>query len=51
MLPTTVADDVVSVHATIAATAAATNRILLTTDASAAFGQLAGVHAEVLPIA
>jgi tRNA(fMet)-specific endonuclease VapC len=32
----------------IAATAAATNRILLTTDASAGFDQLTGVRAEVL---
>jgi tRNA(fMet)-specific endonuclease VapC len=32
----------------IAATAVATNRILLTTDASAGFGQLAGVRCEVL---
>jgi tRNA(fMet)-specific endonuclease VapC len=32
----------------IAATAAATNRILLTTDANAGFGQLTGVRAEVL---
>ena len=32
----------------IAATAAATNRTLLTTDASAAFDQLTGVRAEVL---
>lgn len=35
----------------IAATAAATNRILLTTNASAACGELSGVQAEVLPIA
>ena len=34
-----------------AATAAATNRILLTTDGKAEFGQLAGVRSEVLPIA
>jgi tRNA(fMet)-specific endonuclease VapC len=32
----------------IAATAAATNRILLTTDANAGFGELSGVRAEVL---
>jgi tRNA(fMet)-specific endonuclease VapC len=32
----------------IAATAAAANRILLTTDASAGFSELAGVRAEVL---
>lgn len=32
----------------IAATAAATNRILLTTDANAGFGDLSGVRAEVL---
>ena len=32
----------------IAATAAATNRILLTTDASAGFDQLTGVRADVL---
>jgi len=32
----------------IAATAASTSRILLTTDASAGFDQLAGVRAEVL---
>jgi tRNA(fMet)-specific endonuclease VapC len=32
----------------IAATAAATNRILLTTDANARFDQLTGVRAEVL---
>jgi tRNA(fMet)-specific endonuclease VapC len=35
----------------IAATAAATNRILLTTDANAGFDQLTGVRAEVLTIA
>jgi tRNA(fMet)-specific endonuclease VapC len=35
----------------IAATAAATNRILLTTDASAGFDQLTGVRAEVLGVA
>jgi predicted nucleic acid-binding protein len=35
----------------IAATAAATNRILLTTDASADFDQLTGVRAEVLTFA
>ena len=35
----------------IAATAAATNRILLTTDASAGFDQLSGVRAEVLGVA
>lgn len=34
----------------IAATAAATNRILLTTDVSAGFDQLTGVRAEVLSI-
>jgi tRNA(fMet)-specific endonuclease VapC len=34
----------------IAATAAATNRILLTTDAKAEFNQLAGVRSEVIPI-
>lgn len=34
----------------IAATAAATNRLLLTTDASAGFDQLTGVRAEVLSI-
>ena len=34
----------------IAATAAATNRILLTTDASAGFGELTDVRAEVLSI-
>jgi tRNA(fMet)-specific endonuclease VapC len=33
----------------IAATAAATSRILLTTDAKAEFNQLAGVRAEVIP--
>jgi tRNA(fMet)-specific endonuclease VapC len=32
----------------VAATAAATNRVLLTTDASAGFGELAGVRCEVL---
>jgi predicted nucleic acid-binding protein len=32
----------------IAATAASTSRILLTTDASADFDQLTGVRAEVL---
>jgi tRNA(fMet)-specific endonuclease VapC len=32
----------------IAATAAATSRILLTTDASAGFDQLTGVRTEVL---
>ena len=32
----------------IAATAAATNRVLLTTDASAGFGELSGVRAEVV---
>jgi tRNA(fMet)-specific endonuclease VapC len=35
---------------TIAATAAATSRILLTTDASAGFDQLGGVRAEVLKL-
>jgi tRNA(fMet)-specific endonuclease VapC len=35
----------------IAATAAATNRILLTTDAGAGFDQLAGVRADVLSTA
>ena len=34
----------------IAATAAATNRILLTTDAGAEFNQLAGVRSEVILI-
>ena len=34
----------------VAATAAATSRILLTTDASAGFDQLAGVRAEVLKL-
>ena len=34
----------------IAATAAATSRILLTTDASAGFGQLGSVRAEVLSL-
>jgi tRNA(fMet)-specific endonuclease VapC len=34
----------------IAATAVATNRILLTTDGKAEFGQLTGVRAEVIPI-
>jgi tRNA(fMet)-specific endonuclease VapC len=34
----------------IAATAAATSRTLLTTDASAGFDQLAGVRAEVLTL-
>jgi tRNA(fMet)-specific endonuclease VapC len=34
----------------IASTAAAANRVLLTTDASAGFDQLAGVRAEVLNI-
>jgi tRNA(fMet)-specific endonuclease VapC len=34
----------------IAATAAATSRILLTTDASAGFGQLTGVRTEVLKL-
>jgi tRNA(fMet)-specific endonuclease VapC len=34
----------------IAATAAATNRILLTTDARAEFDQLAGVRSEVIPV-
>jgi tRNA(fMet)-specific endonuclease VapC len=34
----------------IAATAAATSRILLTTDAGAGFGELAGVRAEVLKL-
>ena len=34
----------------IAATAAATSRILLTTDAKADFGQLTGVRAEVLTL-
>ena len=34
----------------IAATAAATSRILLTTDAKAEFGQLPGVRSEVVPI-
>lgn len=34
----------------IAATAAATNRVLLTTDATAGFDQLTGVRAEVLAV-
>jgi tRNA(fMet)-specific endonuclease VapC len=34
----------------IAATAAATTRVLLTTDAKAEFNQLAGVRSEVIPI-
>lgn len=34
----------------IAATAVATNRILLTTDAKAEFNQLPGVRSEVVPI-
>jgi tRNA(fMet)-specific endonuclease VapC len=34
----------------IAATAAATNRILITTDGKAEFDQLAGVRSEVIPI-
>jgi tRNA(fMet)-specific endonuclease VapC len=34
----------------IAATAAATNRILLTTDAKAEFGQLPGIRSETIPI-
>lgn len=34
----------------IAATAAATNRILITTDGKAEFDQLAGVRCEVIPI-
>ncbi|MGD0243042.1 MAG: PIN domain-containing protein [Streptosporangiaceae bacterium] len=34
----------------IAATAAATSRILLTTDAKAGFNQLPGVRSEVVPI-
>lgn len=34
----------------IAATAAATNRILLTTDGKAEFGQLAGVRSELIPL-
>ena len=34
----------------IAATAAATSRILLTTDASAGFDQLTGVRTEVLKL-
>jgi len=34
----------------IAATAAATNRILLTTDANAEFGQLPGIRSETIPI-
>jgi tRNA(fMet)-specific endonuclease VapC len=34
----------------IAATAAATNRILLTTDTKAEFNQLAGVRSEVIPL-
>ena len=35
---------------TIAATAAATSRILLTTDAKAEFNQLAGVRSELIPL-
>ncbi|MGH3275385.1 MAG: PIN domain-containing protein [Streptosporangiaceae bacterium] len=34
----------------IASTAVAANRVLLTTDASAGFDQISGVHAEVLNI-
>jgi tRNA(fMet)-specific endonuclease VapC len=34
----------------VAATAAATNRILLTTDAKAEFNQLAGVRSEVISV-
>ena len=34
----------------IAATAAATNRTLLTTDAKAEFSQLSGVRSEVLSV-
>jgi tRNA(fMet)-specific endonuclease VapC len=34
----------------IAATAAATSRILITTDAEAEFNQLAGVRSEVIPL-
>jgi tRNA(fMet)-specific endonuclease VapC len=34
----------------IAATAAATNRILLTTDAKAELNQLAGVRSEVISV-
>jgi predicted nucleic acid-binding protein len=34
----------------IAATAASTSRTLLTTNASAGFGQLTGVRAEVLKL-
>ncbi len=34
----------------IAATAASTSRILLTTDASAEFGKLTGVRAELLKL-
>jgi tRNA(fMet)-specific endonuclease VapC len=34
----------------IAATAAATSRILITTDAKAEFNQLAGVRSEVIPV-
>jgi tRNA(fMet)-specific endonuclease VapC len=34
----------------IAATAAATSRILITTDAKAEFNQLAGVRSEVIPL-
>jgi tRNA(fMet)-specific endonuclease VapC len=34
----------------IAATAAATNRVLLTTDASAEFDALTGVRAQVVPV-
>jgi tRNA(fMet)-specific endonuclease VapC len=34
----------------IAATAAATNRILLTTDTKAEFNELAGVRSQVIPV-
>lgn len=34
----------------IAATAVATNRVLLTTDGKAEFNQLAGVRSEVIPV-
>lgn len=34
----------------IAATAAATNRVLLTTDAKAEFNELTGVRSEVIPV-
>jgi tRNA(fMet)-specific endonuclease VapC len=40
-----------SANEMIAATAASTSRVLLTTDASAGFDQLTGVRAEVLKLA